>query len=51
MPQATHMWRWHHPDSAKAWVFHYLDRMAQYQEILAIENKSSEVEGVDLGTT
>ena len=51
MPQAAHMWRWHRPDSAKAWEFRYLERMTQYQEILAIENKSSKKEVVDLSAT
>ena len=48
MPQVDHMWHWYRPDSPKGLEFSYLDRLANYQQLLAIVNMSSGVEVVDL---
>ena len=53
MPPADHLWRWHSAQSAKSWMFGYLDRMKDFEDLLALHNESEGVEAevVDLSAT
>ena len=53
MPAADHLWRWHRSESAKTWLFSYLNRMNDFEHHLAIQNASEGVEPevVDLSAT